>query len=77
MKPDQVNAIIDFKEIKGIPYMRVTEAGSVLESRILSWLIQHALKNKYNFLWHIDGGKNWIGTVEFNELMIKEKEVEK
>jgi hypothetical protein len=77
MKPDEVNAIVDFREADGILYMQVTEAGSVLESRVLSWLIQYALKNKYNFLWRINGGRNWIGDTEFNELMLKEKEVQK
>jgi hypothetical protein len=77
MKPDEVNAIVDFRETDGILYMQVIEAGSVLESRVLSWLIQYALRSKYNFLWSINGEKNWIGNVEFNELMLKESKVQK
>ena len=69
MKPNEINAIVDFREVKGIKFMRVKEAGTVLESRVLSWLIQFALKNNINFLWHINGGKNWFGNPEFNLLM--------
>ena len=69
MKPDQINAIIDNTFVKGIPYMRVIEAGEKLDSRVLTWLIQYALKNKLNFYWEVLTNKNWLGSQEFLNAM--------
>lgn len=66
MKPSEVNAIIDYSQTKsGIPYVRVNEAGSVLSSKVLTWVIQFCLSNNLNVYWTVDGGHNWFGTPEF------------
>ena len=69
-KPDQINAIIKFDEIKGIKRMVAIEAGEVLQSKVLSWLIQYAISNQLNFAWQINGNFNWIGSPEFHQAMI-------
>jgi hypothetical protein len=69
-KPDEINAIIKFDEVKGIPRITLIEAGGILESKVLSWFIQYALSKQLNFAWQINGGINWIGSPEFNQAMI-------
>lgn len=69
LKPDQINAIIKVGEINNIQYLSVIEAGEVLQSRVLSWLIQYVLSNQLNFVWQIEGGFNWIGSPEFQQVM--------
>lgn len=69
MKPSEINAIVDRRTVDGISYLSVIEAGQVLDSKVLSWLIQYAIQNQLNFCWEINGGKSWIGTPEFSELM--------
>lgn len=71
MKPDQINAIICDKEINGIPYISVVEAGSILDSRVLSWIISYVLKNQLNLSWEADGGTSYIGNSDFIEQMDK------
>jgi hypothetical protein len=77
MKPNEVNAIVDFRELEGVKYVNVSEAGDVLESRVLSWLIQFAIKNNINLLWTIQGGSNWIGSEDFSLLMSKKYSIRK
>lgn len=69
MKPSEINAIIDERVEKGISYLRISEAGSKLDSKVLTWLIQYALSKQINFVWQVDGGLNWIGSPELNALM--------
>lgn len=69
MKPSEVNAIIDEREVNGIKYLSVNEAGSILDSRVLSWVIKYALAKQINICWKVNGGSNWIGTPEFDALM--------
>lgn len=72
MKPSEINAILDFQITDGVEYMRVTEAGLVLDSRVLTWVIQYALSKNINLTWTVNGWKSWIGSTEFNELMLRE-----
>lgn len=69
MKPDKINAIIDMRIVKGIPYIHVLEAGAVLSSKVLSWVIQYALSNSMNVCWEVERGKNLLGTQEFLQAM--------
>jgi hypothetical protein len=68
-KPEQINAIIKFDKINGIPRMVAIEAGETLQSRVLTWLIQYAITNHLNFAWQINGSFNWIGSPEFHQEM--------
>lgn len=68
MKPNEVNAILSVRNTpNGIAYLSVAEAGSRLDSRVLSWVIEYALKNKINVTWTVDGGRHWLGTPEFSK----------
>jgi hypothetical protein len=69
MKPSDINAIIDIRNINGIEYIKLIEAGSILDSKALSWFIQYAFKKKFNFVWVVNGSDNWIGTSEFIQAM--------
>ena len=69
MKPDKVGAIITLKQIKGIDYLELVEAGNVMPSKVLSWFITYGLNKKLNLLWQVEGGNNWIGSNEFLESM--------
>ena len=71
MKPELVNTIVDFREIEGEQYICLTEAGEQISSKVLTWFIHYVLKNKLNFLWHLDGGINYIGNEKFLEIMGK------
>jgi hypothetical protein len=72
MKPSDVHAIIDSKIINGVEYFRVTEAGITLDSKVLTWAIEYALRTKSNLLWKVAGGFHWLGSSEFNVIMQKE-----
>lgn len=65
MKPDLVNVIITKRIKEDLVWYEVTEAGSVLESKTLNWLIHWALNTKNNIVYYIDGGINRIGSQDF------------
>ena len=69
MKPSEINAIIDLRQVENHTYLRLKEAGSFMQSRVLSWFFQYILKTGMNALWEVDGGLNWAGSPEFNALM--------
>jgi hypothetical protein len=70
MKPDLVNAIITKRKINDVIYYEVAEAGAILESKVLSWLVQWALNTDNNILYYIEGGVNKVGSAEFLNLNI-------
>ena len=72
IKPSEINAIIDEKKKDGIEYFLVHEAGETLDSKVLTWLIQHCLATSKNLVWKIDGVPYWIGSAEFNKKMIED-----
>lgn len=65
MKPDEVSAILVKRRKDNIDYLEITEAGEKLRSEVLSWAVMHALRNKLNLHYFIDGGSNRIGSPEF------------
>jgi hypothetical protein len=70
-KPNLINTIIDYQTIDGISYMRVVEAGELLQSNVLSWLVKNALDKQINMSWTINGGLNFIGSRDFINAMEK------
>ena len=72
MKPDKINAIIDYRYVNNIKYLCVNEAGEVLRSDVLTQLFLYAINNNLNFLWRVKGGTNYIGSTQFLEEMKKE-----
>jgi hypothetical protein len=71
MKPDQINAIITKRKLKDIYYFSVSEAGEFLRSDVLSWLLLYCLNNSYNLEYNLKGGKYFIGSLEFQQMMKK------
>lgn len=69
MKPNEINAILNPAFINEIPYIALLEAGQPLRADVLSWTIQYAISNKLNFLWEVNGGRNWLGSPEFIQAM--------
>jgi len=71
MKPNEVDAILDLRELEGHQYLKLTEAGSIMRAKVLSWFLQYALNIGANAVWEVEGGLNWVGTAEFNAIMGK------
>ena len=69
MKPDFINTIIDTREIKGISFINVVEAGQTLRADVLTWVIRYAISQGMNIRWQVNGSFNWLGSDEFNTLM--------
>ena len=67
MKPDAVNAILDEREVQGMRYLNLREAGTPMEARVLNWLFQHILETGKNAVWQVNGGLNWAGSPDFVE----------
>lgn len=65
MKPNKINAIVDFRTIDGMKFLNLTEAGETLRSDVLSQCFLYAVANKLNFVWQVKGGINWWGSPEF------------
>jgi len=69
MKPSDIDAIIDMREIQGHTYLNLKEAGSPMQARVLNWFFQHILATGHNALWQVNNGLNWAGSPEFNSVM--------
>ena len=67
MKPELSNTIITRQKKENLVFYVITEAGSTLQAKTLSWLVQWALNTNNNILYFIDGGLNKIGSKEFLE----------
>lgn len=65
MKPNEIDAIIDQREVEGIPYINIVEAGRTLDARVLSWVLTDLVAKEKNVKWEIDGGMTWFGSREF------------
>ena len=70
MKPDLVNVIINRASFKEIKYYALVESGSLLDVKVLSWMIQWVLNNNQNLMYYIEGGMNRIGSKEFLEMPV-------
>jgi uncharacterized cysteine cluster protein YcgN (CxxCxxCC family) len=61
MKPDQINAIIVVRQENDKIFWEVSEAGSKLDSKVLSWLFMLFHEGKIpNLRYQIEGGWNSI-----------------
>ena len=70
MKPNLVNVILVEENKNNIKYITVKEAGSPLDSSVLSWLFQEYLSGRIsNIRYELNGGWNFIGTPDFINLM--------
>jgi len=75
MKPNLVNAIITWKKINNVEYWQLTEAGENLRSDVLCWVFIHCLNNEKNLSFTLKGGKYFIGSKEFQEIMSNENAI--
>ena len=67
MKPNLVNVIINRAVFNDVKYYVLMESGSLLDVKVLSWMIQWAFNNNQNLMYFVDGGENRIGSKEFIE----------
>lgn len=65
MKPSNVNALFSKRNIEGIEYYSLIEAGETLRSDVLSWVFIYCLNKQLNLEYQIKGGKAYIGSSEF------------
>jgi len=78
MRPDRVGAIFSLQDVEGVQYLRVTEAGKVLDAEVLSHAVKITLLNRYNLYWEVNGKIHWFGNKDFVQIMNKHaKENEK
>ena len=73
--PKKSEIIILRKNINNISYFEIIETGKKLSVEILNWLVFKSINNGINVLYYINGGKNWLGSKEFNEFMKKKNEL--
>jgi hypothetical protein len=65
MKPDMVNVIVRRIEENGKSLMEFTEAGTRLDSTILSWIFMaYADRKIRNVKYQLDGGWNYVFSAE-------------
>ena len=66
LKPSTSNLIISRRFLnEKISYIEFVEAGSKLDSEVLSWAIENSLANDVNIVWTIAGNIYWLGDDEF------------
>jgi hypothetical protein len=68
-KPSRSGAIFTSRMVRGVPYIKLIEAGHKLDSEVLSWAIEYALSNELNFAWSVLENIFWVGDEEFNHMM--------
>lgn len=70
-KPSEIGAILHRQEIGRISYLNITEAGNLLDPKLLSWFVTYCVERKINAHWTVDGKAFWMGESDFSELMMK------
>ena len=75
LKPNLSRVIIDRRVTKSnIPYINAREMDRVMDSKVLSWLVQYAINKELNLFYTVDQGSNCIGSIDFLNDMKKEDE---
>lgn len=69
LKPEISNVIISKREIQGHSYLYLREAGSTISSKVLNWFFQYVLQNQLNAIWEVEGSRNWMGNLEFTQIV--------
>jgi len=77
MKPSLSNMVITKRSMrvpteggmKMIEYYDVIEAGSVISSTVLNWLIHWALDNDINLVYELDGKMHFFGDQELKKYL--------
>lgn len=71
MKPNLVNLICSKRIKNNISYYEFTEAGSMIDAVSLNWILMWAINYQINIVYHINGGFNCLGSVEFLNIFDK------
>lgn len=74
-KPSNAHVIMTTQESSGIKYLNLVEAGTKLDSEVLSWSLGYAIENDKNLAWSIYGNSYWLGDDDFDETMQKENNI--
>lgn len=73
LKPNKSNVIIVAREIDGVNFLSVSEAGGKMPVEVLSWLfMEYASGRISNIMYQIHGYWNYIGSNKFCEIMAKQ-----
>jgi hypothetical protein len=73
MKPEDISAIVDEREINGIPYFNIVEAGKILDVKALTWLIDYCSENNKNLCYRVEVIEHYLGSPEFVQAMKNNK----
>jgi len=72
LKPSRCDAIITYGVVDGEKYVDVVEAGSTLDSKVLSWLFQKYITGTYkNISYRINSAAHKYGSETFMKAMNK------
>ena len=72
MKPNKIGAIMKEKELEGVKYLEITEAGQKLDSEVLSWAFNVLMNKTYdNLKCQVNNGWNYFGNAEFYKVVEK------
>ena len=72
LKPSNSHVIMTTKKVDNIEYFNLIEAGSKLDSEILTWALEHAILSDLNLAWEIYGNTYWLGDDDFDKIMDKQ-----
>lgn len=84
-KPSDIGSLITTQQINGIEYLALVECGETMRPEVVSWFMLHAVSNKINAEWKVNGKSFWIGMPDFSAAMenrevdikIRQKELER
>lgn len=67
LKPSEANVICTWRHISEIneKYLEITECDSKMSVEVLSWIVHFHIESNHNILYHIDGGRNYLGSNKF------------
>jgi len=72
MKPNKCGAIIKEKQLDGVKFLEISEAGQKLDSEILSWAVNAMVGQMFvNLKYQVSSGWNYFGTEEFFKMIKK------
>jgi hypothetical protein len=72
MKPNKCGVIIREREIDGVKFLEILEAGQKLDSEILSWALNAMTGRVFtNLKYQVSSGWNYFGTEEFFKMIKK------
>jgi hypothetical protein len=75
MKPEHSNVIVSLRDSNGFIYYYVRECGKMIDSRVLSWLVDHCLRDNKNMAYQVNGTMMFVGSAEFMKASEKYKKV--